>query len=385
MKLIKRTIKKIIFHIILILDFFIKKKSNFIIIACRSGKNLDGNALALYNYLNSCHEVKVKKYLYNKTDNVGISFRSIKDIFYFLKTRYIFVTHGIGDILPFIPSKKKIVINLWHGIPLRGMGLAQGLIDDYEWTQANLDPKIDFFLMPSRIAAHRMNFCIKDPFAKFILCGQPRNDIIFKKNNHVNIINNDNFSFIILYAPTNSSELNHLFNISGFSIDLLSNYLINKNILLLIRGHHSRIVNNNYVCKNIINFSSQNFPNINEYFNKIDLLITDYSSIFIDFLITDKPIAFIHNDYEDYDKYYFFMHDKSDIWFPGKKIRNMDDLLILIDDLIGRNDLFIEQRKLLREILIPYENGKACERIYNVIKNGNLLEFKKKRERIFII
>jgi len=83
--------------------------------------------------------------------------------------------------------------------------------------------------------------------------------------------------------------------------------------VLLIKSHPS---DNNIIikeCSNIINISNIEYD-VQEILYYTDILISDYSSIYIDFLLTNKPIIFYPYDKDDYLKnrnMYFKYEDVS--------------------------------------------------------------------------
>lgn len=65
--------------------------------------------------------------------------------------------------------------------------------------------------------------------------------------------------------------------------------------------------------------------------NAVDILITDYSSIYFDFLLLDRPIIFTPIDYEEYKHNRGFLLEPFDFWAPGDKCFCYEDLKLTID------------------------------------------------------
>src|SRR5699024_10035846 len=142
---------------------------------------------------------------------------------------------------------------------------------------------------------------------KIKIWGQPRNDAIFKKNNKNEILNelySDLLSHqnIILYAPTfrdNSKTI--LFPFEDFDSKQLDNFLEENQLLIFIRCHQSDINNIEKNFGNRVKFINEDkIEDIMDIINIFDLLITDYSSIYIDYLLTNNPILFLPYDKEEY-------------------------------------------------------------------------------------
>ena len=86
-----------------------------------------------------------------------------------------------------------------------------------------------------------------------------------------------------------------------------------------------------------------------ELLNLFDVLITDYSSIYIDYLLLDRPIIFIPYDKQEYlnKRGMNFEYDKVT---PGYKPENMEEFLQSLNKILLNKDEFKEDRKLTNDI-----------------------------------
>jgi len=218
----------------------------------------------------------------------------------------------------------------------------------------------------------------KYPLPKYLPLGLPRNDILFNKNfinsskkeisEKYNIGNNK----IMLYAPTWRG-----YKTTGkppfFKKDFekLNEYLEKTNWKFLYRPHYiESIIDEQLISgiKNIIKVDFDAEPYTQKLLAASDLLITDYSSIYVDFLILNKPIVFIPFDYEKYTNYRGLVidfRDKSDT--PGEKVLNISELISYLKELENGNDEYISWRSLARKKFYNYFDGKSCYRIWNFI------------------
>ena len=87
-----------------------------------------------------------------------------------------------------------------------------------------------------------------------------------------------------------------------------------------------------------------------------DALLTDYSSVAVDYLLLDKPLGFTLDDYEEYDKLRGFVFDNALEYMPGHHIYNIEDLQRFISDISENKDLF----KGRREMVMP-EMHNSCD------------------------
>ena len=93
-----------------------------------------------------------------------------------------------------------------------------------------------------------------------------------------------------------------------------------------------------------------------------DAMITDYSSIYWDYLVLDRPIGFTEDDAEDYGKGRGFIMDDPEKYKPGMKLKTIDDFYKFVDDLAAGVDDYKEQRKEMNEYGNPVTDGQSCRR-----------------------
>ena len=100
--------------------------------------------------------------------------------------------------------------------------------------------------------------------------------------------------------------------------------------------------------------------------NLSDLLITDYSSIFSDYLIFDKPIIFAKFDHLNYLKYRGIKINYEDL--PGPKVSGWDELLNETNKILYDVDLFIDNRNNWKKKVYKNLDGNNCKRITEFFK-----------------
>ncbi|WP_126994237.1 CDP-glycerol glycerophosphotransferase family protein [Thermosipho globiformans] len=215
------------------------------------------------------------------------------------------------------------------------------------------------------------------PLPKFLPLGHPRNDFLVKnKNNNqikmiikkkLNIPLNDN---IILFAPTHRES--KVFN-NDYDEKLMEKFIeelkildskisYEKGITLLFRPHYYCSVNN-LLFKNIRVVSLDKFRDPRPLMIASDILITDYSSIFVDYLLLQKPIVFYQPDLEYYQEIRGLVIDPNNkIHMPGPKIKSLTDILDLKEHDFKEYDL--ERSK---KFFHKYSDDKSTERLINFI------------------
>ena len=172
----------------------------------------------------------------------------------------------------------------------------------------------------------------------FLESGRPCNDVLWhaneeqKKQLHEKLKLPDGKK-VILYAPTWRESTN-----GGRSYDLKppidfqkwKDYLSDEYVVLF-RAHHITTKLMDVTFDDfILNYSD--YPDVNDLFIVSDILITDYSSVMVDFAILERPIFCFAYDYNEYlkERGTYFDLDKE---LPNKPCRTQEELLEMINSI----------------------------------------------------
>lgn len=212
-----------------------------------------------------------------------------------------------------------------------------------------------------------------------VVLGYPRNDLIFEKNDLLKEFGiNKVFSKIVLWMPTwrrrnagggNSESKIDFPILNAENINYLNKILRKMNTLIIIKTHpiQADLEIFNEAFSNIKILRNKDFEDkdiyIYEIFNEVDALLTDYSSVFFDFLLTMKPIGFTVDDYDIYGEKRGFTVENPLELMPGEKITNITELIVFLDDLKNGRDKFYLARKKVNELANKYKDGKSTERL----------------------
>lgn len=371
-------------------------KDNKKIIFC-SYPDYSDNAKEFFEYLYTNHkdeynmiwlcknpnsvEIPVKKY----------KIQSLKGLFELLTAKY--TVNTFFDLEKFITSLRRINLQLWHGMPLKTIGYLEKNIPPHMF-KAYKKNKNNYFFVTSDVFKLSMVACFLMNPNNIFITGQPRTDCILEKRNSYKIkefLNFDKFSKIILFTPTykeckrknGGRDVNHLFNnifyMDDYSQEQFYKLLEDKNMLFIIKPHPFE----EKFYRNLEKKEYFNHPNIKilynsdmknnnlyfyEFFQIADLMITDFSSIGIDYLLTQKPIIFLNSLAEEYNKNRgFILEDNYEIMMPGEKVYNFNQLIKAIEDAI-LTDSWKEQRLKMLPLLHKYCDSNASERVYKIMK-----------------
>mgnify|MGYP001224211559 FL=1 len=216
------------------------------------------------------------------------------------------------------------------------------------------------------------------PLPKFVPLGHPRNDFLVRNKNNGELINqvktklkipSDNM--VILFAPTHRESLitknnydEKLLKYFLYELEAIDKFLSEKKIVLLFRPHYYFNFDN-YAFKNIRIVSSHQFRDPRPLMISSDILITDYSSIYVDYLLLQKPIVFYQPDLEYYQEIRGLVIDPNNkIHMPGPKINSLRDILDI-------NEKDFESHDLLRarDFFHKYSDDKSTERLIKFISD----------------
>ncbi|MCI5130770.1 MAG: hypothetical protein D3904_04445 [Candidatus Electrothrix sp. EH2] len=378
------------------LDLFIPKKDNLVVFSQKQGRYYD-NGRALFEYMAVSSDWKVawlasdksiQKKIKNAFPHAFVPLRlSFSAMWITLRAKYIVVTYSLHDVFPWHgKSKRTVTIQLWHAITIKGYGVIdkkfnKKKINRYLAQETSL---YNLVITSSEIDKYTTAACTGVNAKKIIPTGLPRNDILYqeKKNKllpddvdlslHQAILNNK----IILYAPTfRDNGTTEFFPFDDYNIEELKIFLIEYNAAILIRPHQNDFENQKRL-HTLIDKTSGEFlsagnnqvSDINSLLPHIDIIVTDYSSIYVDLLIRDTPPIFIPYDLATYEQERGLAYP-YEIITPGPKVFTQSDFLAAIKDALNGAPRYKKDREMVRRLFHKYNDGKSCERIVAAMKN----------------
>ncbi|WP_196247633.1 CDP-glycerol glycerophosphotransferase family protein, partial [Cronobacter malonaticus] len=232
-------------------------------------------------------------------------------------------------------ARNQRYISLWHGIPFKkicylGENDYKGMIDYSAIRIATSE------VMRSIISAS-----FREKANNVYITGQPRNDFLFKPIKLADVgLELCKNKKIIMLAPTfrmnnedkrysDGAEItdNNFLRVDDFSLNEIDGYLEKNNAHLILKLHpyeeeYFRGVAT--LSSNITIISSEELTqkniDLNQLLSLTDILITDYSSIYLDYLILNKPLVFLVPDVDTYSSSRGgFTLEPFDFWTPGDK------------------------------------------------------------------
>ena len=386
--------KRLLFFLIRVYSFFVKKDENMITFI--STPDFSDNSKSLWKYIEENTDYRTvwivsNLELMNNLRKMGIEAylnKSYEGIKHIIKSKYLVSTHHHFSMLKI---KKQVLVDLWHGVPLKTLGVLE---NRYKKKKLENFPskRTDFSIASSELSRYALSACLAADPHKFLVTGQPRNDLLFDECNISleNIIDDASFNMNnknIIYMPTfrnGYKERNdgvgilssNVFRLEDYDKDILEKFLTENNINIILKLHpfEEKIYLNdeikNALPKNVYLLKSDYLSNRNlsiyNLLNKFDLLITDYSSIYFDYMLLDRPIIFIDGDIDIYRNKRGFLYQNYDYYMPGHKVHDLNNFIYAINDAL-KNDTYRENRNIINNIINEYKDGKSSERVYKKV------------------
>ncbi len=343
-------------------------------------KKFEGNSKYLFLYIQNLNQQHIetawitrdKKLLQElrKKKYKTYYFFSLQGIFYCLRAKYYVVDTSVEVISYWLSGGAKL-INLFHALPIKKMERDVMRGDSSEvalFYSKGIVKILMHFLFPWRFVKPEYVASTSPLYTKIFMSmfqvgkdrimetGFSRNDVLLRDIQGADIgtdsttlsemkqIKKENPEVtFFLYAPTFRDTGDQSFIENEALLGRLDVLLGRYNAIFWVKAHpFAKIVFPKIPFTNI-RFAN---PSSDSYLllKLADVLITDYSSIFIDFLLTGRPEIFFPYDFEKYitkDRELYF--DYKD-FTPGPKAYTFDEFLDVLGKTLQKQDEYKAKR-----------------------------------------
>lgn len=352
------------------------------------------NAKYIYLYAQQKKEIKAywitkdKKLIkWMKSRNLPVYYRySLKGIYHSM-TSYLYIYTTSSDAVNFFTSGNSTLINLWHGVGIKNFITAKSGIGSKNLLCRICMPyvlkKPDYLLVPppSQREYFKQWFSISDKqllddiYPRCAFIRQSPSDILehikqYEPQSMLELLKEwKQYDRIYLYMPTWRANLDSTYLEVAFpDMEDLDEVLKKANALLVIKQHPTVRVDK--ICNQYHNvYFIDNKCDIYPILPFTDVLITDYSSIYSDYILLEgKGVILYPFDLEEYQK-----TDLSLINYkennPGTYVYTFYELLKLIEN----NDKCIvpDKNRVVSMFWGDYKN-KSMETLYRKLYNISL-------------
>lgn len=354
------------------LSFLVPRNKKIWLFGSTFGRRFADNPRYLYLYVSQHkEELKLRPIWISHNENVvkmlndegyeAYMYHSLKGIWFALRGK-VYLFDNYSKDINFWQSGGAMKVNLWHGIPLKKIQ-HDNVFDKFRHPK-NIWEKLRNF--PRNISDEKPNHYVlttsenlREIFSSafktknVLVSGYPRNQVLIsddiknvyldeEKRDRKKIIsflnkkNNGKNKRMIFYMPTFRKSETLFFE--NFDKNYFQKFLAENTLLFCIKLHPKSKLNEEF--KNI---QSENIMVINKdadpyvFLKLADVLITDYSSIYFDYLLLGRPIIFFAYDLKEYLSDSREMYFDYDEFTPGEKVWDYQGLKNSIVKIIENN------------------------------------------------
>ncbi|HET7627929.1 MAG TPA: CDP-glycerol glycerophosphotransferase family protein, partial [Bacillales bacterium] len=279
----------------------------------------------------------------------------------------------------FVPKPNQTYVNTWHGTPLKSMGFDIPGDPSHSQNVVRNFLSADYLLSPNAHTTRMYTDSYKlDGLyrGKIIEEGYPRIDLTLNSD-PVNVrgqlrqygLRLDGKKKTLLYAPTwkgkRVSEVNNdLPQIIADMKELQDEIGDAYNVLVKVHPFlYKEAANDPGIAAHLV----PDFVDSNELLAAVDVLVTDYSSIFFDFLVTGRPILFYTWDLDEYSEERGQYFDRAEL--PGPILLNVKELAAVVKTIESVQETYRDRYSAMRERFTCHDDGKVTERIVGYLFN----------------
>lgn len=339
------------------------------------GHNLNGNLFVIYNEMLK-NEKKVyyltinpRTYLNLKRENIKVLFALYpKHMVKIFNAKNLVASH---DLFFHQLIKRYFVIKTYNAGHAMVNKVSINLIKNYK----NFKYYDEVWLF-SNFEKSNWESEIKYKFNNLVVTGYPRVDNLKNLYNNKELIKskNDIKTGVILFAPTlalaKQNPKQDIFSYENINfLSFLDNLLIDSNYSLIIKPHYKSKVTKESLdfinkSENLSLYNNFKFNDDYELIAISDILMTDWSTVFIDYMVLEKPIIFLNSNT-------IFNETEGDIFYK-KELRRVFDYKTLTEFFHNINDKDMLKNYVpsdLKDLIYHGVNHKSIELILKKLSN----------------
>lgn len=395
-------------EVIYFVSKFTKKDRNTWVFGAWKGELFSDNTKYLYLYIrehypqiNACWITKEKNLAKEMREKgyQSFYFHSLKGIICSIRASVVFTTSGWGDVAEWA-HPKAMHVSLWHGTPLKKIGYdntgwekvlvvsKKQRIKNFFLPYVNRKTDKDIYIVSSDEVKKKFETAFKARSNQIYIKGQPRNDVFIRPygNEYIcDLKSKHPGAKIACYLPTHrnfgTTDNNPLTPETLLATD---NFLRQHNIILILKPHFHEMKHYIHMAGEFTNIilgtDKEIFSDPYSFLPYCDLLISDYSSVFVDFMCSNKPVVMFPYDLEEYLKsdagLYYEYEDIAPGYIGTSWKDTLDKVCLALEE-----DSLSEKYVKIRDMFNFYNDGNNCERVYQLVKklqSGDVVDLGKR-------
>lgn len=293
--------------------------------------------------------------------------------------------------LAYEKRRGQIFISAWHGFALKLTGFFDSAVMSPDAFTRIRAMSTQFDIVASTSMAGRLFFAgmyACDP-RKVFATGYPRNDYLFSEDGRGylrQLLGDAAESKLILYLPTMRKSLKeegaqfeeNVFNYADYDPDTIDQLLAENDAYMIAKLHPSddALFDQDafQLPSRMILLRSESLTDrlltLYHILNGFDCLITDYSSIYVDYLLLDRPIIFSCPDIAQYGEDRGFCVDDPRLLMPGALVESQRGLLRHLTLILEGSDEYAPRRSEMMSFFHTYRDGGSAERLFRIMESA---------------
>lgn len=386
-------VRRIVFQLIRFVHFLWPKESDLVVFSGYSGTGYSDNSRFLYEKFLEEYDDRLRAIWVSEDKNLvdelnsgpherAVNLFSLHGMNTILRARFAILCNDFCGFSSMIFSKRTVTIQLWHGIPIKSIYAEDRSIREaHERRRIIRDTKRSFTYWISSSMTDRDStaLCTGLPLDRVIVTGYPRNDYLVEQLKSPSSKLHERLPYlkkrVILYAPTwRYDNATRFFPFEDFDLEELISFLESNDAYLLLRGHlcddilqlYGGVDYDRFKGNRIISANRDTFEDVQELLPYVNILISDYSGIWVDFLLANRPIVFVPYDLDKYRRERGLLYDYEMIT-PGPKVDSFQGLLAALSDYLEHPEKDADERRFIKSLFHEYYDGLAYERIFELM------------------
>lgn len=313
-----------------------------------------------------------------KSGRAGVvSTRSFRGAWLLARAGAVVLTHSLGDLAPaLLPSRRTRIINVYHGMPIKKISTADPAFMTRSYAKRNLREmaRYECMIATSEAMARLFAQTFRLPESRVYVTGQPRTDVLFGRAvpdvtaRMTQAL--PQHSKRILYCPTwRDGIATRLFPFDDHDPDALEACLAELDAVMFVRTHPNDPARLKEQRGRLVPMQGDVVEEVTDVLPQFDVLITDYSSVFYDFLLLDRPCIFLPYDLEEYTRSPGFYLPFEQI-VAGPTPRTAASFVSALRDAILQPNLHEHRRKQVQTLVHTHVDGHATERVLERLTSG---------------
>lgn len=296
-------------------------------------------------------------------------------IWSYCRASHVFFTHGLYGFRA-IPDRQ-CVVNLWHGMPLKRIwsGMKGCPPPPCTWLLSTSEKY-------SKVQAAAAEFSV----SKVPVTGLPRNDLLFSSGPKLSAFEaeaRNGVERVVLFLPTyrksavgyatvDGAESASATGLTAEETQRLKDLLASLKIRMLVKPHPMSVhygavsFESEYLWSVSDAWFHEKGVTLYEVLGRADSLITDVSSVAIDYLCLRRPIIFYFPDMAKYGNSRKFQLEPIEDWLPGPLCGDFAQLCTRITAFARDSDEFGLKRGRIRDELNPQNGPGAVARLFEL-------------------